>query len=365
MINDHHTISLLVSIFISKIPTFKAIEDGTFKAEDLHFEHYCLSCNSQIQPLTSHKEIRFVTDYSYQREWKLTYMNMQGIVHGRRQQITMCEQHIWKKWLAPAGKAILTYWTRCNKTAAFWDLTLRSVHPNVSTHLQTELRFAQPGFSGSFSQNFYAEISLPSVWEASSSYYAGSLISNIIYCDCKRKPQSVSYETLDVGFGTPEWATFISTASIISALIGIKNYYWISIGSKRTHDNVLRAVNNVLGIILRQGSNKGFFLAIFSLGMYYVTMLFENTLTSNLVVPKKNVPFDLAELINAGYRILITGQSENEFGSHLPFLQEAFKKLNLTFSPSLAEIFNAEKVNNPCTFMQDKFSYFLAQPLGL
>jgi hypothetical protein len=91
--------------------------------------------------------------------------------------------------------------------------------------------------------------------------------------------------------------------------------------------------------------------------MYYVTGLFENTLTSNLVVPKKNLPFDLAELVNVGYRILITRQSENEFGSHLPFLQEEFKKLNPTFSPSLVEIFNAE-INNPCTFMQDKFSYF-------
>jgi hypothetical protein len=358
MINDHHTISLPVSIFISKIPTLKEIKEGTFKAEDLDFEYYCLSCKNPIQPFTSQKEIRFLTDYSYQREWKQTHMNMQGIVHGRRQQITSCEQHIWKKWLAPIGKTILTYWTRCNKPAAFWDLTLRSVHPHFSTHLQTEVRFSQPGFSGSFSQNFYAEISLPSVWEASSSYYAGSLTSGIIYCDCKRKSESVSYETLDVGFGTPEWTIFIVTAAIISTLIVIKDHYWVYIGNKPIHDNVIGAVINVLGIILRQGSNKGLCLAIFSLGMYYATMLFENTLTSNLVVPKKNPPFDLAELMNAGYRILITGKSENEFGSHLPFLQEEFKKLNLTFSPSLVEIFNTEKVNNPRTFMQDKFSYF-------
>jgi hypothetical protein len=358
MINDHHTISLPVSIFISKIPTFKAIEDGSFKAEDLYFEYYCVSCNNQIQPLTSQKEIRFLTDYSYQRKWKQTHINMQGIVHGRRQQITRCEQHIWKKWLAPTGKAILTYWTRCNKPAAFWDLTLRSVHPNFSTYLQTEVRFSQPGFSGSFAQNFYAEISLPSVWEASSSYYAGSLTSGIIYCDCKRKSESVSCETLDVGFGTPEWTIFIGTAAIISGLIGIKDYYWVSIDNKPIHDNIIEAVINVLGIILRQGSNKGLCLAIFSLGMYYVTMLFENTLTSNLVVPKKNLPFDLAELMNAGYRILIPGQSENEFGSHLPFLKEEFKKLNLTFSPSVVEIFNTERVNNPRTFIQDKFSYF-------
>jgi hypothetical protein len=94
MINDHHTISLPVSIFISKIPTLKAIEEGTFKVEDLYFEYYCLSCNNQIQPSTSQKDIRFVTDYPYQREWKQTYMNMQGIVHRRRQQIKSCEQHI-------------------------------------------------------------------------------------------------------------------------------------------------------------------------------------------------------------------------------------------------------------------------------
>jgi hypothetical protein len=112
------------------------------------------------------------------------------------------------------------------------------------------------------------------------------------------------------------------------------------------------------GIILRQGSNRGFLLVLFSLGIYSVSLLFENTLTSRLVAPKKTLPFDLAELIGAGYRNLINGQTTTEFASHLPYLFEEFEKFNLTFKQSLVEIVNTDILKNPRTFSEDKLSYF-------
>jgi hypothetical protein len=120
----------------------------------------------------------------------------------------------------------------------------------------------------------------------------------------------------------------------------------------------LGEVINGFGIILRQGSTRGILLALFSLGMYSVSLLFENTLTSRLVAPRKTPPFDLAELIGAGYRILINGQTTTEFASHLPYLLEEFDKFNLTFKQSLVEIVNTDILKNPGTFVEDKFSYF-------
>jgi hypothetical protein len=195
--------------------------------------------------------------------------------------------------------------------------------------LQTKAKFLQPGFSGTFSQKFYMKEPNPSTWQVSSSYYAGAAISGIMYCDCRRRSKSVPFETWDVGFGKLEWAIIIGTSAIVS------NYcYLIANGTS----SYLGEAFNVVGIILRQGSNSGFVLALFNLGMYCVSLLFGNTTTSSIVAPGKHTPFDLAELVNEGYRILVIAQTTNEFASELPYLLDKF--------------------NNPRTFAEKKIFVF-------
>jgi hypothetical protein len=165
----------------------------------------------------------------------------------------------------------------------------------------------------------------------------------------------VSFEIWNVGIGKLEWAIIIGTSAIVSVCVCVKdNRYSIT----KVLRSYLGEVINGFGIILRQGSTRGILLALFSLGMYSVSLLFENTLTSRLVAPRKTPPFDLAELIGAGYRILINGQTTTEFASHLPYLLEEFDKFNLTFKQSLVEIVNTDILKNPGTFVEDKFSYF-------
>jgi hypothetical protein len=79
---------------------------------------------------------------------------------------------------------------------------------------------------------------------------------------------------------------------------------------------------------------------------------------SGLVVPSRNTVLDLAELINAGYRILFHG-GMNEFGSHLPYLRDEFHKFGVTYNQSLVQTSNASIANNPRTFAIDKFSSFI------
>jgi hypothetical protein len=216
---------------------------------------------------------------------------MQAIVHYRTKKIRWCEQNIWKKWLAPNGDARRTFWSQCNKPAAFWDLVLRSVHPNFTTYLHTKVQVSKKGFTGSFSQKSYGNEIYPSAWLISSSYYAGSAVPSIIYCDCKRRAESVSFEIWNVGFGKLEWAFIIGTSAIVS------NYCY-SMGKGSTNSYIGEFIN-VVGIILRQGSKGGSLLALFSLGMYSISLLFENAVTSSLVAPKKNDQFDLVQLVNA------------------------------------------------------------------
>jgi hypothetical protein len=95
--------------------------------------------------------------------------------------------------------------------------------------------------------------------------------------------------------------------------------------------------------------------------MYSVSLLFGNTVTSSIVAPGKHPPFDLAELVNEGYRILVIAQTTNEFASELPYLLDEFDKFYLTFDLSLVESPNMENMNTRRTFAEKKVRIFLFQ----
>jgi hypothetical protein len=348
------TITLPASIFILKFPPFYIANPTALHSNPSYF-YICLSCLVRLQPVINNKYIRFHTEHTYQKQWKHTNLIMQVIVYGRTGQISWCEMLIWRKWLAPKGDARRTLWRQCNKPAAFWDLVLRSTHPNFTTYLQPIVKVSQVGFSGTFSQKLYMKKTNPTAWSLSNSFYAGTVISGIIYCDCERRSESVSFEIWNVGFGKIEWALIIALSATVSACTFIESYC-LSIG--RVTKTYIAEFINVMGVILRQGSYKGFLLALFSLGMFSNSLLFENILTSCLVAPTENPPLNLAELIDAGYHILVPGNTTPGFSSNLPYLLEEFEKLNVTFNLNLVAIRSSNGKNNSRTFEGDKSSIF-------
>jgi hypothetical protein len=295
-----------------------------------------------------------VTEYSYQNEWKEPSLNIQAMIFGSvNRNVTGCEKFIWKKWFAT--KLERNFWAHCNKPAAFWDLALRSVHPNVSTTFQTKKYFSNPGYSGSFSQKFFYRTNRLGAWEASISMFHGFATCGILYCDCLRRSETTSLVTWSVGFSKYDSANILCLTLLITAILCIRKYLYSKPGGLMSYIGLFI---NVLGILLRQGSYKGFLLTAFSLWTYSVSLLFENALMSGLVVPNRNPVLDLAELTNAGYRILFHG-GMNEFGSHFPYLRDEFHKFGVTYNKSLVKTSNASIANNPRTFAIDKFSSFI------
>jgi hypothetical protein len=126
-------------------------------------------------------------------------------------------------------------------------------------------------------------------------------ICGILYCDCLRRSETISLVTWSVGFSIYDSANIACLTLLITAFVCIRKYLYSKPGGLMSY---IRLFVNVLGILFRQGSYKGFLLTAFSLWTYSVSLLFENALMSGLVVPNRNPVLDLAELINAGYRIL-------------------------------------------------------------
>jgi hypothetical protein len=254
------SISLPASILVYKIQTFNAIIDGNAMQSDTSFFYFCLSCNRVMQPAMISK-LRFVTEYTYQSEWKEPNLNIQAIIFGSlNRHVTGCEKFIWKKWLAT--KLERNFWDHCDKPAAFWDLAFRSVHPNVSTTFQTKILFSNPGYSGSFSQKIFYRTSRPRAWEMPVSMFHDFAICGILYCDCLRRSETTSLVTWSVGFSKYDSANIVSLTLLITAFVCIRKCLYSKPGGLMSY---IRLFINVLGILLRQGSYKGFLLTAFSL----------------------------------------------------------------------------------------------------
>jgi hypothetical protein len=89
------SISLPASIILHKIKTFGAIIDCATLESDASFSYFCLSCKRVIQPVTPKTKVLFVTEYSYQNEWKEPSLNMQAIIFGSvNSHVTGCEKFI-------------------------------------------------------------------------------------------------------------------------------------------------------------------------------------------------------------------------------------------------------------------------------
>jgi hypothetical protein len=348
-----HSIWLPVSIFTFKVATLNVVDDP-------YLSYFCLSCKNLIQPVINNELIRFVNEYTYEKEWKQASLNVQAISFAGDKDVTGCERNIWKKWLGSKDDPERASWTHCNKPANVCDLILRSVHPNITTSFQAEINTTKPGFSGSFAQKFFYRTSRPLPWEVSSSIFHGFGICGIIYCDCLRRCQSTSLATWSIGFGKYEWASILCTTLVTSAIVCCR----VFLHSKpRRFMSYVGSIVNIVGIVLRQGSYQGFLLAIFSLGMYMVSLLFENALMSGLVVPDKDPVLDVAELIDAGYRILFHGEM-NGFNSHLPFLLDELIKFNVTYNESMVRSANT-LIAGPSTFANETFSsFFVSTPAG-
>jgi hypothetical protein len=123
--------------------------------------------------------------------------------------------------------------------------------------------------------------------------------------------------------------------------------------------SLLLSLTDIIGITIRQGFFKGTGLAVFSLGMFTVSALFENMLMSTLVVPNKVAIYDLATLAQSNYEIQLYSASKDEHNKTLGFLVQELNASKATVAYSSMHPYNADQWDNPEAFINNRFSIFL------
>jgi hypothetical protein len=299
------TLSLPTSIFILTIPRTTTIYD-IINLKPV-YKYFCFSCIHTVQSVDYETGIRLINDDWLYQEWEIHYPVMQVLNVAKSGSIKMCEQIAWTKWLSKNPSLISN---GCNKPYAFWDLVFRSVNPNLTAQLSVSMDSSVYGFSGFFFQKYFSKDTYINPWKASSTHYHASATTYIVYCDCDRRSDMVSIDTWTTCFSQTVWFCLIGALTIPAAMKCFKAY---SVSGKVDLADYIMGLTDTIATALRQGSFIGTGLAVFSLGMFFISAVFEKTLMSTLVVPNQLVLFDLAKLAQSEYEILINGASNEEY----------------------------------------------------
>jgi hypothetical protein len=332
---DRSSTMFPASIFVWKVPITNPIihnAEDELRLKEHRFWYVCVRCSNFWQLVGDNKNIRYISEVSYESNWYNSKLVLQAIVTTTTGDKTGCEKYIWKLWLAPIGDHVRDDYKYCSKSLAFTDILARSVHSNLTVFLQPREDLSQDGFSGFFVNGIWSPQRGIDHWRASNISFRGWL-------NC---------------FEGTIWMCIIVVTALAHSYICIQHYFrtW-----KYNIHTYINFAFDIVEILIRQGSCKCCLIAIFSLGGFIVSTVFENSLTSSLIVPNMEKEFSLSDLIELGYRIIYVGGSM-VFGSQLMYVEKLFNISNVYLQEDNVVTMTVEIQMDPETFSSRKLALF-------
>jgi hypothetical protein len=175
-----------------------------------------------------------------------------------------------------------------------------------------------------------------------------------MYCDCERRSETMAADKWTKCFNLLVWVCILALIVLTQCTASLKHILR-NTGSFPRH--FIELFFNVMGIVIRQGKCTCFVVASFSLGMIFVSSLYENILTGLVIVPRVKPQLSLSELIQLGFKVsysdLHTGPGDRSLS-----LREAFKLSKTPYTSINVQFMTDEMHNNPKTLYGNEFAYF-------
>jgi hypothetical protein len=349
MMIDKATIMLPVSIFVINIYT-----NSVELESEPRFWYYCSSCTYPLQPVLNKNNIRLLSDSNYERKWQYPKLNLQAKVSRITGEITLCEKYIWEKWLASFDDDIRETYSVCSKSFSFLDLVARSTHPNMTISLVNVVNRMSDGFSGQLIYGSWTTANHLDPWLASSTYFHRPAAATIIYCNCDRQSDVSTFESCVKCFSLTLWLSIFGICALVQMYLSATQF---TKQGTLAFGLFLELIMNVISLVVRQGNCTTRVLALFSFVMFLVTSLYENSMTSDIIVPAVKPEMELSQLILSGYKVLYVGA--NTYRSQIDSVKEAFKLSRTPFDSSKVHLMTNAMFTDPKTFSSDKNGYFV------
>jgi hypothetical protein len=226
----------------------------------------------------------------------------------------------------------------CFYTYSFMDVLVRSVGRNLTLSAKSEIDISDKRFSGHI---YEAYVTDPIFTQAASAWFQYVSIGKLHFCDCNPKSQRELLKAWVTPFERSVWLSMMIMFLLLNLLVGVK----LQIGklnskSSRVKDFVV-PILAIAGIFFRQegakiGNQSLLLLTSFCVGV--ILLLYENFVTSELVVPPPKLEHNFSGLLTAaGSKVIYTGE-DSPTNAELIELETEALKWNIKYLKSQFEL---------------------------
>jgi hypothetical protein len=319
---------LPVRVFYLLVPIF--LDDDV----NLYTGPYVLVCapcgKSWAKKMAVNSDLASVSSLNFSSSWLRN--DVQFINKYTEGDITGCDYAPW--WGL----------TECTNFFPLMDVLVRSVKFNLTLSAKYKNDDWDNQFLGHIEYGYLLFTNPHFEYEASS-WLHDSAIGGIYFCDCNPKSQTEMLTAWGAPFGRFVWVGLVITFLLLSITIGIKLKVGKGYAKTCSVKDCIVPFFTVAGLYLRQQgtkvANRGLVMvSSFCIGV--VLLLYENSVTSKLVVPPPMFEHNLSSLLmSVGTKIVYTGPNSSTNGDLLE-LQTQTKKYDIQYSKDQFELYKNE-----------------------
>jgi hypothetical protein len=272
-------------------------------------EYYflCTRCSVNMYPLYEYarpqkvpkdSSISTLSQDSFKRYWRTQHFRIHIHDPSRVLYIGGCSKWIW---LNMAKKESLK--PNCTSFHAYWDSLVSSVEVNMTAYVRPLYEGDERFRTGTIRP--YHPIT-PEDYSATSYGLMMYASAYLLYSDCSTRDQIISMQAWTGSISSDVWALFACTLVVVVFVVGIEKGR-----SEHTNSVSIGSLDNALigtaRLVLRQGMptvHKGLILCvIFCHTMTILTNVYENKLTSQIIVPPTKSAMDIFDFLLKGETI--------------------------------------------------------------
>jgi hypothetical protein len=319
-------LELPVRVFYLLVPM---LPDDDVNLYTLPYVLVCAPCGeSWAKKMAVSSRLAYVSSLNFSSSWSRNDVQItDGYTEGN---ITGCDYAPWMRL------------TACTHSFPLMDVLVRSIELNLTSSAKYKKDHWDNRFLG-YIVGYY--LYYPSFENAASSWFDDTAIGGIYFCDCNPKSQMEMLTAWGAPFGRSVWVGLVITFLLLSLTIGIKLRIGKGYAKTCSVKDCIVPFFIVAGLHLRQqGSKVGnqilVILSSFCIGV--VLSLYENSVTSKLVVPPPKFEHNLSSLLMTARAKVIYGGSNSSTNGNLMQLKTQTKKYNIQYSKDRFELNNVE-----------------------
>jgi hypothetical protein len=316
----------------------------------------CSHCDGSSWPksIPVNSELAYISSLNFTSSWLRNNLQIINDWYDGFD-ITGCDRFPWSNFLEQdeSSEDII-----CNDYFGFMDVLVRSVEPNLTLSAKYERNFLDDKFSGYM---FKVHIKYPGFDVAASVCFHRVSSRRLFFCDCNPKSQKGMLTAWVKPFEHSIWLWLLIVFLLLSLTIGVTLHTGKKCSTESRISDWAAVFLTVAGLYLRQeGANSGCpsLLLLSSLCIGVILSLYENIVTSELVVPPEKFEHNLSSLLMAAGSIVIYSGSKLPTNQDLIDLKIETKKWNIKYSMDQFQLNNELHDKNLPLQNATSLSYF-------